>query len=166
MSAPHELALRLAVLRVVADMVKDSRTAAATAARGTLDTGERLSARLPGGERIASVTISKGRAEPKVTDEDAFTAWVADTYPTEVEQITVVRESFRRRLLDHAKQAGAPVTATGEAIPGVEIVQGDPYPSVRLAEGARAIVGRAWRAGELAEFFASGLLAIEEAASE
>lgn len=165
MSAPHELALHLALLRVVADLVKDSRTAAATAAQATLDTGERLSARLPGGERIASVTMANGKTEAKVTDEDAFTAWVADTYPTEVEQITVVRESFRRRLLDHAKQAGAPVTSTGEAIPGVQIVQGDPYPSVRLADDARAIVGRAWRAGELAAF-TGGLLAIEEAPSE
>lgn len=166
MSTAREVALRLAVLRVLADLLQDGRASADAEARDALEPEDRLTAKLPSGEKVAAVSMTRGRTSAKVTDRPPFTAWVMATYPDEVEQVTRVRPAFEAKVLANAKTMGAPVDpATGEEIPGVELAVSEPHPSVRLADGAREAVGRAWRDGDLAELV-GGLLAIEEAPGE
>jgi hypothetical protein len=88
------------------------------------------------GDNLGAVTLNAGRKSAKVTDPAEFTAWVADRYPGEMVQ--AVRESFVKKLLDAATAENVPVdTATGEVIPGVEIVAGEPYLTVRPNDLAR-----------------------------
>jgi hypothetical protein len=87
------------------------------------------------GNNLGAVSLASGRVTAKVFDERAFTAWVAERYPHQLMQ--VVREAFTKKLLGEAVSAGDPVDpSTGEEIPGVELVTGDPYLMVRPAAGA------------------------------
>ncbi|MET0415797.1 MAG: hypothetical protein ABW022_07230 [Actinoplanes sp.] len=89
------------------------------------------------GTDLGALSIGCKKPAAKVTDERAFTSWVAERYPNELVQ--AVRDSFAKKLLDVASAAGEPVDAvTGEVIPGVEIVAGEPYLTVRPTADAKA----------------------------
>jgi hypothetical protein len=88
------------------------------------------------GLNLGAVSLACGDPKAKVNDTAAFTAWVADRYPGELVQ--VVREAFAKKVLDGATAAGDPIDpATGEIIPGVEMVAGEPYVTVRPSTEAR-----------------------------
>lgn len=149
MSTPHETALHLAVLRLVADMVKDARSVADEATGQALEEGDRITATL-GGHKLAAVSMAAGSTRCRVVDEDKLAAWVEQNYPTEVEYTVRVRPVFLKQLQDAAKKAGAPVDpTTGEEIPGLEVTTGEPHPTVRPVDGARDILADAWQRGEL-----------------
>ena len=89
------------------------------------------------GTDLGAVSITAGRVSAKVTDPAAFQQWVADRHPSELVQ--QVRESFTKKVLDQAVTAGDPVdAATGEVIPGVEVVAGEPFLTVRPTSEARS----------------------------
>jgi hypothetical protein len=89
------------------------------------------------GTDLGAVSISAGRTTAKVTDRRAFVDWVARRYPNELEHL--VRAAFEKKLLDAATAAGDPVdAATGEIIPGVEVLAGDPYVTMRPTVEAKA----------------------------
>lgn len=88
------------------------------------------------GTKLAVVSKGSGRTSAVVADEDAFAAWVEQTYPEAI--VKTVDPDVRLRLLNAAKKAGEPVdVATGEVIPGVEIRTGAPYVSARPTPEAR-----------------------------
>lgn len=88
------------------------------------------------GTDLGSVALAAGRVSAKVTDPAAFQAWVAVRHPDELVQ--QVRESFTHRVLNQAAATGDPVDPmTGEVIPGVEVVAGDPYLTVRPTAAAK-----------------------------
>lgn len=149
MSTPHEAARSLAVLRLLADMVKDAREAASAAAGEALGEGDRITVTLSG-RKLASVTMTTGATRAKVTDEDKLARWVSENHPSEVETVTRVRPAYLEQLKSQAKKAGHPVDpTTGEEIPGLEVTTGEPHPTVRPVDGARDILADAWQRGEL-----------------
>ena len=151
MSTTHDLALKLAVHKVLADQLKGVRGELDEQARQVMEPGDRATAKLPSGERVGSVTLAQGRVTARVVDERAFTAWVAERFPSEV--VRVVRESFAKAVLDAVRKHGGWLDeATGElvTVPGVTVAEGDPYPTVRLTQDAQQLVARAWQSGELA----------------
>lgn len=88
------------------------------------------------GANLGAVSLARSAAKAKLTDPAAFTAWVAARYPGELMQ--VVREAFTQKILAGATAAEAPVdVATGEVVPGVELVAGEPYVTVRPSADAR-----------------------------
>ncbi|MEU4558595.1 hypothetical protein AB0F72_09395 [Actinoplanes sp. NPDC023936] len=113
------------------------------------DTGaERVRVLDDDGTDLGAVSMSSGRVAAKVTDPAAFLAWVADRYPSELVQ--AVRESFTRKVLDHAVAVGDPVDAgTGEVIPGVEISTGESFLTVRPTAEARVRMRETLRASGL-----------------
>jgi hypothetical protein len=112
---------------------------------------ERQRVRDDDGTDLGTVSTSAGRKAAKVTDVRAFTDWVAQRYPTELVQ--VVAEAFVRKLLDAALAAEAPVDVrTGEVIPGVEVVTGEPFLTVRPTTDAKTRMRETLRT--------SGLLAL------
>ena len=148
----RELALRLAVHKALTDQLKKVRSQLNEEARREMEPGDRVTAKLPSGEKVGSVTLTQGRVSARVVDERAFTAWVAERFPAEVVQ--VVRESFTKTVLDAVKRNGGWVDkATGELVqvPGVAVTEDDPYPSVRLTKDAPQLIAAAWQRGELAE---------------
>jgi hypothetical protein len=146
-----DLALERQVLKVIADEVAariQSVNEQLTAGFKTTGTTQ-AAALLPDGKKVASVSYAGlGSKAALVTDERAFTDWVQAEYPGEV--VTRVREDSRKKWLDGAKAAGAPIdTRTGQVIPGVEVRDRSPYISGSFARGGAAAIVDAWLAGKL-----------------
>jgi hypothetical protein len=141
--------------KLVTDEIKnEGATAKSDLLKQMLDLGvERI--RVTGDDKtdLGTVSLASPDAKAKVTDPDAFAKWVQRQYPTEVETRVVVRPAFEAKLLAAATEAGDPVDiSTGEVIPGVEIVPGEPYLSVRPTAAGRERMRETLRA--------SGLLAL------
>jgi hypothetical protein len=152
-----------AVLRTLLDEIDAQYKAARAAVQAALDTqqqetgGTKFDATIPGADgpvKVGTVSLSSGSAAAQVTDGEAFLAWARAAYPTEVQpRVTFeIQPAWRTDLLARATAAGAAVdTATGEAIPGVEMRAARARThSVRFAKDGRAQVGEAWRTGLLA----------------
>jgi hypothetical protein len=128
--------------RLIGDVVKDETDAAKVLSRELMQqTGiERVRVNDEAGNSLGTVSLTVGRVSARVTDEAAFTAWVQRNHPDET--VTVVRDSFRKKVLDSATgkaEHGDPtaVGPDGEVLPGVEVVHGLPYIMVRPTVEAR-----------------------------
>lgn len=175
-AAVRDAVTRQAVLGALLDEVKKAYADARRDAHDLLEqqhkaTGStKTDATLPDGTKVGSVSRQGGDKEAKVTDEDAFRAWVRDAYPTEhvVEIIpmqvrTSVRTSFAAKILAEATAADAvryadPATGVIHDVPGVEILPSRAA-SHRITYGrgskaqpvaGRDLVAQAWREGHLA----------------
>lgn len=90
-----------------------------------LDADEGVAAELPDGTRIGTVKRSKVKKAPTVTDPAAVLAWVAKHRPEEL--VESVNPAFIEYLKGQVRKHGAAVyEATGEIVPGVELVEGQP----------------------------------------
>lgn len=159
----REIAARFALLKVLLTELTTAKKTADAQVREEWRPGDRLTATLPGGEDVGTVTLAKGKTVARLADEAAYQSWVSRVHADEIETVTVTRVNpdFTDRLMSAARQLGVAVDAeTGEEVPGITVTEGDPYPMVRLADGARGAVAKAWSDGSLAELV-SGLLAIE-----
>ena len=153
MTGLPEDALRTAILKVLADDVMTALNGGKAELEGLMEgLGVRsLTAKLPDGTGVATLTRAGGKTAPRITSPAKFLAWVQEAHPAEVEP--VVRDGYRTSLLAAMAKAGRPVDpATGEAVPGVEMATGSPYVSVKFASGdvpGRELVRRAWRDGAI-----------------
>lgn len=158
-----DAAAREAVLKTLLDVVDAEYKQARAEVQALLDTAAeetgttQIAASLPNGTKVATVSLTGGTAEAKVTDEQAFTTWVRKNYDTEIERefITRVRKAFADRVLKECTAAGVAQWAdpeTGELhdVPGVEIRAARARThSVRFAKDGRDQVAKAWQAGQL-----------------
>lgn len=159
-----EAAMREAALKTLLDTVKDAYDAARKDTRAALEASaeesgvRQVAAALPGGPDIATVSLSSGSAEARVTDDEAFKAWVIEHYATEVERrfITEVRAAFREKVLGALTAAGGiewadPETGVIHEVPGVAIAPARARThSLRFKTDGRDQVMAAWREGRLA----------------
>jgi hypothetical protein len=159
-----DAAAREAYLKTLLDAVDDAYKATRTEVQELLDAAARetgmqkLGVSLPDGTQVATVSLSRGSAEAKVTDQDAFTAWVRAEFPSEVERqfVTTVRAAFTARVLKELTAAGGtewadPATGVIHDVPGVQIAPSRARGhSVRFGETGKANVMQAWRDGLLA----------------
>jgi hypothetical protein len=161
---PQELALKFALLKVLVTELGTAKSAADCEIRDMWRPSDRLTATLPNSKDVGTVTLAKGRTTAAVTDADAYEAWVRANHPDWIETVPAterINPDATHRLTSAARKTGVAVDAeTGEIVPGIDVVQGEPYPMVKLADDAREAVAEAWQAGELTELV-SGLLAIE-----
>ena len=144
-------ALRLAALYALKDAITTAYNEARKEAEDELDPSDRKSAVLPNGANIGTISYTKGSFTAKVTDPDLLLGWVKDNAPGEVVTVETVRESYVKALLGRVKDSdGAAYDAkTGEVIPGVEFVHGDPYvKTAQTAEQREAFIA-AWQRGEV-----------------
>jgi hypothetical protein len=160
-----EAAARETYLKTLLDAINDAYKAARAEAQRELDkaaeeTGARqVAVTLPDGTDIATVSLSAGSAEARVTDPDAFTAWVVEHYGSEIERrfVTEVRAAFREKLLGALTAAGGiewadPETGVIHEVPGVEIAPARARThSLRFKKDGRDQVMAAWREGRLAD---------------
>lgn len=110
--------------------------------------GERLAGEI-GSSHLGFVTLARGKRSTRV-DEDAFTEWVAQRWPTEIVQS--VRPAFRAKLLSQALDRGAVIDDDGVVCEAVTVGSGEPYPTTQLDEQADTTV---------AELLAKGALGID-----
>jgi len=153
------LALEEAALKALSDEIGDRLKATRAAMQEALDsTGAgSVAAVLPGGLKVATISVTDPKPEAVVTDSAAFRAWVQSVAPSEVTKrfLTEVRPAYVKTTLAQMTAAGTPVWAdpeTGEVhdVPGVEIratrARGH---SVRPVVGGREAIAEAWRSGAL-----------------
>jgi hypothetical protein len=161
----REAALTVAVLKVLADEIADRLQAAKRATEGGFIDTETTQAvpQLSDGTKVATVSYAGGDGRSAtVSDPSALLAWVAEFHPDETE--VVIRDGYRKKLLDAAKRDGRPIDpVTGEMVPGIEITPSRPYVSVRFKPGGQDAITAAWRRGELKAVEIVAPLAIEEA---
>jgi hypothetical protein len=96
-----------------------------------------------------TITVATTSDTMVVTDEKAFTAWVAANHPTEVVTTTSVRPAFRTVLLSGAVKRGAPCAADGEVIPGCEFRSGGEFRSVSVRPSSGLAARLAFAADEI-----------------
>lgn len=109
----------------------------------SLDVGDSKAATLDDGTRLGKVTKAHGRMSAVVYSEPEFLAWVRKNYPDEV--MTIVRPAFESKILESAKKYNEPIDpATGEEVPGVGLVAGNPYITYRAERGAIEIIAARW----------------------
>lgn len=155
MSEIREASRRAAVLRALADLVKeaekDSRVDVDRELRALAEeTGtESVTATLPDGTAVATFKLAGGKPVARVTDERKFFEWVEVNHPSEI--VPQVRAMYRECVIKACERAGAPVDPqTGEEIPGVEVETATKYLTTKFLSGGREAVAQAWNAGRLA----------------
>lgn len=161
---PQELALRFALLKVLTDELKTAKAVADCEVRDGWRPSDRLTATIPGGADIGTVTLANGKTTANVTDLATYEAWASEAHPEWIETVTVTRVNLdaTTRILAAARKRGVAVDAeTGEVVPGITVSAGEPYPMVKLADDARDVVVSAWQKGQLTELM-GGLLAVED----
>lgn len=127
-------AATLALVKWLEDRLKNWKTEAKT--QLGLLAGERKAA-VVGGQVIGHITMTKGRKTARVASEAGLLAYVKANYPTEIEVEERIRPAFLKQLLDETAKKGAFVDTDGVVIDGlIDVAQGDPYPTARLAEDA------------------------------
>jgi hypothetical protein len=165
----RDAAAREAYLKTLLDVVNDAYKEARAETQSHLDTADaetgtrQVAVTLPAGPDetgvdIATVSLTSGEAAAKVVDAEAFTAWVRETVPSEIERrfVTEVREAFVKKLLAELTAAGGtewadPNSGVIHEVLGVEIAPARARThAVRFKKDGRDQVMRAWREGRLA----------------
>jgi hypothetical protein len=160
----RDAAAREAYLKTLLDVVNDAYKEARAETQQLLDgaaeeTGARqVAVTLPDGPDIATVSLSSGESAAKVIDDEKFTAWVRETFPSEIERrfVTEVREAFTKKLLAELTAAGGTEWADPDSgvihdVPGVAIAPARARThAVRFKKDGREQVMTAWREGRLA----------------
>lgn len=93
------------------------------------------------GYDMGAVSLTAGRQSYKVVDMKKLVDWCGTNAPNLLS--TAISDDALRVLLRD------PVDADGELLPGVDLVQGDPYVTVRLSDGAADAFAGAVAAGEI-----------------
>jgi len=164
MSNLLELAREEATLKALADVVTDRLKAVRAETQAALDEAEgqsgtrQVAAKLPDGTSVATLSLTDPKPEAKVTDADAFQAWVMAEFPGEIERrfVAEVRPAFLDKVLAEMTAAGVARLVnkeTGELhdVPGVEVkATRSRNHSLRFKPGGRDEIAAAWQAGTLA----------------
>lgn len=109
------------------------------------------------GERVlvGHVRVDPAPVKARVVDEKAFSEWVSEVAPDEVEVVVRVRESFTESVLKQLRQNGkAADPSTGELVdvPGTEVELGDPKVVAYPVKNAAEVLGDAFRRGVLPQW--------------
>lgn len=164
MSNLRELAREEATLKALADVVTDRLKAVRAETQAALDSAEQetgtrqVAAQLLDGKSVATISLTDPKPEAKVTDADAFKAWVMEAFPGEIERqfVAEVRSAFLQKVLDEMTAAGVARVVdkeTGELhdVPGVEVkATRSRNHSLRFKPGGREDIAQAWQEGALA----------------
>ncbi|MGW1949934.1 hypothetical protein ACWCRC_37215 [Streptomyces sp. NPDC001940] len=155
-----QLALEEAALKALSDTVNDRLKEVKNAMQEQLVTNgiSKVTASLPDGTKVATISRSDAKPAAVVIDDDAFLAFVRSIAPAEVTTrlVTEVRPAYRTTLLAQMTAAGVARivdTDSGELhdVPGVEVKATRALThSVRPSSGGKEAIAEAWRTGQLA----------------
>ena len=163
-----QLALEEAALKALSDTVNDRLKEVKNAMQEQLVANgiSKVTASLPDGTKVATISRSDAKPAAVVIDDDAFLDFVRTIAPDEISTrlVTEVRPAYRTSILAQMTAAGVARvvdTETGELhdVPGVEIKATRSLThSVRPTSGGKEAIAEAWRTGQLAHL---NLLQIE-----
>lgn len=154
-----QLALEEAALKALADTVNDRLKEVKNAMQEQLVNNgiSKVTASLPDGTKVATISRSDAKPAAVVVDEAAFLKWVQSVARDEVSTrlVTEVRPAYRASVLAQMTAAGVARivdTTTGELhdVPGVEVKATRALThSVRPSTGGKEAIAQAWRTGQL-----------------
>ena len=154
-----QLALEEAALKALADTVNDRLKEVKNAMQEQLTANgiSKVTASLPDGTKVATISRSDAKPAAVVVDDDAFLTFVRAVAPGEVSTrlVTEVRPAYRTNILAQMTAAGVARivdTDTGELhdVPGVEVRATRALThSVRPSTGGKEAIAEAWRNGQL-----------------
>lgn len=167
----RELAAERAALDLIGERLAEAKKTNAKRMQAALDAAdkasgqERVSAALPSGEEIATISLRKGTWGPVVTDPEAFALWVRDTIGGEFVDTRIVREvrpwkaaelvAAMATLELSVAPVGQPLRAAQWADPTTgEIVD---VPGVHIKPTSARTHARTWKAGGKARLVAAYL---------
>jgi hypothetical protein len=155
-----QLALEEAALKALSDTVNDRLKEVKNAMQEQLVGNgiSKVTATLPDGTKVATISRSDAKPAAVVIDDDAFLAFVRSIAPGEISTrlVTEVRPAYRTTVLAQMTAAGVARivdTETGELhdVPGVEIRATRALThSIRPSTGGKDAIAEAWRTGQLA----------------
>jgi hypothetical protein len=173
-----DLAQRLALAKFLTDLLKKLRAdELLPRATAEMPSGSRLPVMF-GGQHAGWASMPQpSKKAAYVSDEKALLAWAEKNHPAKVENVTTVNvdDDLIAFLADHypsaleegrqvqpawlsdikgaLKDKGFYVTLTGEKlaeVPGITVPEPDPpAPRVDLSDDAQQIIGDAWRSGNI-----------------
>jgi hypothetical protein len=160
MSSPKDIALRLATLSALRDLIDSEVTSVraemgpALAAANEAMGQDRVAVSIHDADgdpvKVAAVTLTKESASIEI-DPAGFLAWTQENAPDEV--VPAVRDSFRRGVLSHLEIAGEDVVdrRTGMVVAFAKPRAASTVPRfmLRFESGGRELVAEAWRSGSL-----------------
>lgn len=160
-----DAAAQEAYLKTLLDVIDEAYKAKRDEVQKLLDqaaaeTGTRqIAITLPDGTEVAKTSLTSGSTEARVTDSEAFKAWVLEHHAEEIERqfVTSVRPAFAKKLLAELTAVGGtewpdPETGVIHDVPGVAIAPARARGHrVAFGKTGRDAVMAAWRNGQLAE---------------
>jgi hypothetical protein len=112
-----------------------------------LSPGDTLAAQWDG-QMLGKATMTTGRTKLVVTDERALVEWLKEHHPTEL--IVMPNSAYLKALESQARNVGAVIDDQGEIVPGLELVTGEPFVSVRKQPDAPFVVAQLLSGGRIA----------------
>lgn len=167
----QDAAARVAVLTALRDAIADELTGAKDELSATLGAlnkqhgTDRVTATLPGGEKVGSIAWVPASTRFRVCDAEAFAEWALENHPSEVRTVLMVRPVWQTVYLkDGLKAVGSSAVdrETGEIVPGVEAFSSSEYPRLSFARDGRGSIAAAWRAGTITTDFLALLPPVTE----
>lgn len=150
----RDAATRATVAKFFEDRLKEARKILNAEVMEQLDPGDRKGAVLAEGDDIGTVSVTKGRKSLRVSDEVAFREWVREHSPHNVftpEPVEQVRPAYAKSMVEGAKVIDGMIVdpASGEVVPGITQVTGDPYVSVKISDEQLDAIFQAFADGRL-----------------
>ena len=99
------------------------------------------------GQLLGKATMTAGRTKLVVTDEAKLLEWLQKNHPTEI--VFSPNPAYLKALESTARSVGAVIDNQGEVVPGVELVSGEPYVSVRKEKDAPFLVAQLLSGGRI-----------------
>jgi len=127
---------------------------------------DRFTVELPGGETVATISISKPKPKLQVKESELMGWLETNGYEHLIQTVTIPERTEKKLPVDVLDQIGAIktedgefVTADGVPVDGAEEVTPEPSSfTVRYAKGGQHRIIDAWHAGELSEIGAGTTL--------
>jgi hypothetical protein len=145
MSDMRDAAARAVVFQVLEQAAKQHKDAA-KAELSMMEPGDTLAGKWDG-QLLGKATMTTGRSKIVVTDEKKLIEWLQYHHPDEI--VMSINPAYLRLLESRAKEVGGVIDGQGEVIPGLELVNGDPYVSVRKEKDAPFVVAQLLSGGRI-----------------
>ena len=136
-----------AVLWQIIEQAAKARKDEAKAELAQLEPGDTVAGRW-GDQMLGKATKTAGRTKLVVVDEEKLITWLQYNHPEEI--VISPNPAYMRQIEERARSLGQPVDGEGELVPGVELVAGEPYVSVRKQPDAPFVVAQLLSAGRIA----------------
>ena len=142
MSEMHDAALRAGIFQFIEKRAGELKNQAREALKA-LPFGDSVAGK-SGEQVVCKASWVKGRQSIRVEDEQALLDWVTNNHPTEV--VHSVNPAYVKtfKAVD-----GMVIDSAGELVPGMKVVAGEPYISVKSNDETPFLIASLLKSGQV-----------------